>query len=489
MTRSAVSSVVIFLIAGHMVMAGEQSSRIPVTVDPRVELMSVIFRLAGNPEYNQGKVPSYVQDVDRSFGSFQDHAAVKLARELRSKDSISYDAVMGMAVHVTDAFALQERVPFSPRPESLDSRWTTEAAREFLTLARQFVKDTQFKDFIDKHQDLYQVTARRAQDVLNKNAHLEWFDRFFGERKSADFHLVLGMLNGGQCYGAHLTGADGKEDLYSVLGVWAVDAQGQPTFSADIVSTVVHEFTHSYTNALVDRFAKDLQPAGEKLFALVGPEMKKQAYGNWRTLMYESLNRACGLRHTLAFDGSAAVKKAIDYENSRSFYWVGELTDVLAQYDTQPRKYKDLAEFFPQITAFFNDYARNADAKMAAIKQKKEQEVQNLRDKGPRIVSMIPANGTQDVDPNLKAIVVTFDRPMRDKTWSVVTLDASRVPRITGSLGYDAARKVFTAPVKLEPGREYVFGLNAEQYLNFRSEDGIALAPVVVRFKTRPTAK
>jgi hypothetical protein len=489
MTRRVSSSVVILLIAGHMVTAGEQNARIRVTVDPRVELMSIIFHLAGNPEYNQGNVPSYVQDVDRSFGSFRDHAAVRLARELRSKNGVTYDAVMGMAVHVTDGFALQERVPFSPRPESLDSRWATESAREFLTLARQFVKDTPFRDFIDKHQDLYQVATRRAQDVLDKNAHLEWFDQFFGERKNADFHLILGMLNGGECYGPHFTGADGRENLYSVLGVWAVDAQGQPTFSADIVSTVVHEFTHSYTNALVDRFAKELRPAGEKLFALVDPEMKRQAYGNWKALMYESLNRACGLRYTLAFDGSAAMKKAVDYENSRSFYWVGELADVLARYDTQPRKYKDLAEFFPQVVAFFNEYARNADAKIAAIKQKKEQAVRDVQDKGPRIVSMIPANGAEDVDPNLKAIVVTFDRPMRDRSWSVVTLDASRFPKISGSLRYDATRKVFTAPVTLEPGKEYVFGLNAERYFGFRSQEGISLASVVVRFKTKATVK
>ena len=92
---------------------------------------------------------------------------------------------------------------------------------------------------------------------------------------------------------------------------------------------------------------------------------------------------------------------------------------------------------------------------------------------------MVPANGAEDVDPNLKAIVVTFDRPMRDKSWAVVTLgSAERVPKSAGPVGYDAARKVFTMPVELEPGKEYVFGLNAERYLGFRSEEGIPLAPV-----------
>ena len=39
-----------------------------VIVDPRVELMSVIFRLAGNPEYNQARVKSYAQDAENLFG-------------------------------------------------------------------------------------------------------------------------------------------------------------------------------------------------------------------------------------------------------------------------------------------------------------------------------------------------------------------------------------------------------------------------------------
>jgi uncharacterized protein Usg len=183
------------------------------------------------------------------------------------------------------------------------------------------------------------------------------------------------------------------------------------------------------------------------------------------------------------------LQKAVAYETSRSFYWVGDLAEVLGEYDTQPKKYSDLAQFFPRIVAFFNDYARNADAKLGAVlrenKEKQEKQLQEWREKGPKIVAMVPANGVQDVDPNLKAIVVTFDRPMRDKSWAVVTFVRDQFPKISGPVGYDAARQVFTAPVQLQPGKEYLFGLNAEKFLGFYSEAGIPLAPVVVRFKTR----
>ena len=33
--------------------------RIEARVDPRIELMSTVFRLAGSPEYSRGAVPAY----------------------------------------------------------------------------------------------------------------------------------------------------------------------------------------------------------------------------------------------------------------------------------------------------------------------------------------------------------------------------------------------------------------------------------------------
>jgi len=480
-----------WLLLGSPVAAQAQASpRITVTVDPRVELMSILFRLAGNGEYTQGRVPSYVQDVEGHFGRFRNHPAVKRAQKLRQTRGIGFNAPMGLAVHATDAVSLQERIPLSPLPDSLDPRWTPKNAREFLALARQFVEETGFQGFFDQHQPLYQASVRRMQEVLDKHAHMDWFDDFFGPRKGADFHVVLGLLNGGCCYGARLKRPEGQEDLYSVLGVWMVDSEGQPTFPTSVIPTVVHEFTHSYTNALVDQFAKDLKGPGEKIFSFVGAAMRKQAYPDWKTLMYESLNRACGLRYVLATAGPLAMQNGAIQENARSFYWVGELADVLGEYDTKCRQYSDLAQFFPRIAAFFEEYAKNADTKLGAIQANQEKQRQQWREKGPKIIAMIPANGAQDVDPNLRAIVITFDRPMRDKCWAVVTLGSpEQHPKSNGPVGYDAARKVFTMPVQLASGKEYVFGLNTEPYLGFHSEEGIPLAPLVVRFKTRQAEK
>ena len=208
-----------------------------------------------------------------------------------------------------------------------------------------------------------------------------------------------------------------------------VDAQGQPKFTPDVVPIVLHEFTHSYTNPLVDQFAHQLQGPAGKICPLVADAMRKQAYAGWRALMVESVNRACVLRYILATEGPRAMQKAIAYEKSRSFYWVGELAEVLGEYDAESRKYGDLAQFFPRIIAFFDDYARNVDTKLGFLKAEQERKLEEQKERGPKIVAMVPANGAQDVDPGLQALVVTFDRPMRDQGWAVVTFSPGPVPQ------------------------------------------------------------
>jgi hypothetical protein len=100
-------------------------------------------------------------------------------------------------------------------------------------------------------------------------------------------------------------------------------------------------------------------------------------------------------------------------------------------------------------------------------------------------VSLVPANEASDVDPRLKSIVVTFDRPMKPGYIAVIRLDANRFPGVTDQVSFDAKQTVLTIPVELEPNREYVLGLNAEETLVMQDEQGNPLAPVVIRFKTR----
>jgi hypothetical protein len=441
-------------------------------VEPRVELLSLIFRLAGNPEYTRGRVPAYLKDADDHFIAFRDHPAVGLARRLRQERGVSYDACMSMAVHLDLSNNLQARLPFAPWPEGLDERWGATGASNFVTAARQFVKETGFRDFTQKHAALYGTTEKRLRALIEKEAHLEWFGSFFGARPQATFTLVPALFNGGNCYGPHFRSPAGAEELFCILGVWQVDVEGSPEFTPDMLETVVHEFCHSYANPLVDRHLKELQKAGDALFEGVASRMRAQAYGDGSTMLRESMVRACVVRYVLRHSGPEAGKREIEAQKRRGFLWMQELAEALGDYEAHRDRFPTLDAFAPRLVSFFSDYSKDFASKQAALATRQ-----------PKLVCIIPASGALNVDPGLKEIRVTFDRPMSDGSWSMCG-GGDHFPASGGQAAYDAARTTWVSPVKLKPGWDYEFSLNCESYRGFRSAEGVPLEPVPIHFRT-----
>lgn len=438
-------------------------------VDPRVELMSTIFRLSGAREYNQpGARSPYSQAVDAHFGPFRDHPVVRAARSLRARCGISYDAVMSMAVHLEDTRTLQERTPFDQKPERLDGRWTVGDARDFLEKAREFVADTHFNDFQAQQKELFRAASERMTAFLARRGYVEWFDAFHGSRPQARFQVIIGMLNGPCNYGCSVVLPGGEEEICPVIGASHFDEEGVPTFDDSVAGTVVHELCHPYTNPLVDSHADQLENAGRRIFAHCRETMEAQAYSNWQTMLRETLVRACVVRYLRAADGDAAAAAEIQRQRGRGFRWVGDVAAALGDYEKDREQYPDLASFMPRLAQVLETCA---------------DQVEEQASRAPRVVSMTPENGDTDVDPALKEIRVVFDRPMRDQSWSVVG-GGEHFPETTGPCRYDEERKVFILPVGLRPEWEYQFWLNRGQYASFVSEEGYPLESVAVTFRT-----
>ncbi|MCP4710615.1 MAG: DUF4932 domain-containing protein [Planctomycetes bacterium] len=345
--------------SGEILVDPNDGPSMVVKVDERVELISIIYRLAGNPEYGQGRVRSYIKDIEEHFNPVRDHEVVKLAQQLRRARGVSYDAPMGLAIHLVDAKELKEKVSFDEWPTGLDKRWQLAEVREFLEKARAFVKDGEFKKFFDEHQELYEISEARAQKVIDDEAHLEWFGEFFGEQKNAKFYLYLGMVNGGACYGPRFIAGD-QEEFYCILGVWksGLLGLGKPVFDASMLDTVVHEFCHSYVNRHVYAHEAELKEAGEKLFGMVQQRMKRMAYGSWPTMMHESVVRASVVRYLQEYQGEAAAEAQIKREIGNGFLWMRELAELLGEYEEERDEYETFEAFFPKVIEFFVEYSK-----------------------------------------------------------------------------------------------------------------------------------
>jgi hypothetical protein len=345
---------------------GEESNQkkanrsISVNVDPRVELMSIIFRLAGNPEYNRSQFFSYIGDIETHFGQFKEHPVVKLAKQLRNSKGVGFDAVMSMAIYIKDINDFNLLVPFDSLSNTLDSRWDKQNIVDFLDKAEQFARESKFIEFFNAHKSMYDKATEQFSLMMDKESHLEWFDEFFGARPGAEFYIYLGMTNGPSNYGPKIKLA-GKEKYYCVLGAWKISMLGfgEPRFDKSMLPTIIHEFCHSYTNPIVDVHESEIENAGKRIYALVENQMKRNAYGYWLIVMRESMVRACVVRYMAKNEGPDSAKAQIKSDISRGFLWMQELSDLLIEYDEHRDEYPTLDDFFPKVIEFFNNYNKN----------------------------------------------------------------------------------------------------------------------------------
>lgn len=101
-------------------------------------------------------------------------------------------------------------------------------------------------------------------------------------------------------------------------------------------------------------------------------------------------------------------------------------------------------------------------------------------------ISASPTEFSNDVDPSVTEIKVTFDREMADKSWSWTRDAKDTFPETTGEPSYDANRKTCTLPVKLEPGKVYWVGLNyPPRYMGFQGKAGEIAKSHIVLFATK----
>lgn len=440
-----------------------------VEVRPQVELVTLVARLAGFEEFAMANSRSpYASAIEAHFAHLADHPVLEHLRALRRERGVSYDALASLAVHLGPLPDLAELVPFDAAPERLDARWGDQA-RVFVEHLRDFARAGHASEFFAGQRTFYAEVEARLRARLATSPALPWFDSFFGQRPGARYVAIAGLLCGGGNYGVGVRGvAQGAEEITPVFGCWKFDAEGVPVFDRAYLPTFVHELCHSYTNPIVDRQLALLEPLGQRLFAARPTQMQRQGYSNGRTVLYETFVRACVVRCRADTEGAKGGDEQARYETQRHFTWVPALAEALREYQADRERYPTLEAFVPRL-------AEVLEAQLPALEAS--------RPPAPVLLASSPEDGAREVSPALAELTFTFDRPMRDQAWSV-TGSAQDLPEIIGSPRYDAARRVLTLPVRLEPGRTYRVGLNSAAYQAFQSREGVPLEPCVVIFTT-----
>ncbi len=343
-------------------MACSKKNKIEISIipeiDERVELMSILSRIADYEEYSDSTYIDYVTQIEDYFGTFTDSKAVLTLRSLRDSTNLAYDGIMKMAVNLD--IRKNELQPIE-NISDLDDRWPSEVAERFYKELNDFYKSSQFHKWFSSNNDMYRDILSKANEIAEVNK--SWFNDFFGYKNPQKFRLVLGLGNGYGNYGPSSTNND-NTTIYAIIGIGDVDETGVPMFYKDeILPTVIHEFLHSYINPFTRLNGPKLIPSGEVIYKATTTEMNKLAYGDGETVINESLVRACVI-HYMIDNGTSKDEVVFEkiYNKKIGFYWIDELTNSLSSYKLNRTNYSTFSDYTSNVAKFFETIASKSSS-------------------------------------------------------------------------------------------------------------------------------
>ena len=445
-------------------------------VDERVELMSIVFRLAESPEYNQKYAEKYIADINSHFGTYKNHPVVLLAKKLRETHGVSFDAVMSMAVRLEKKGSRYHLI--KENQNGLDQRWTNEDAQKFILLLNDFYKKSNFSKFFKSHSQDYTYVENKFAEEL-KDFDEGWYSKFYGKEAEEDYKIIIGYGNGGGNYGPKINETGAKKTVYAIMGLWKFDDNNQPVIDGkNYISTLIHEFNHSFVNYILDEKYKDneeLKNAGQILIEKQRKIMEDQAYSEWHTLINESIVRAAVINYMKDHNFTdEEIKESNIIQEFRGFLWTPQLTELFDDYSKKRDEYKTFESFYPEIIKFFTKASANIDL----LKE-------NYFNNQPKIISVEPfSNNAQNVDIKTKQIIINFSEPLDTKGHSINLGEGgiNTMPLSPNKIEYiNNGKSLSLGLIDLQPDKEYEFILTGKK---IRNKKGYPIDNYTIKFKT-----
>lgn len=197
------------------------------------------------------------------------------------------------------------------------------------------------------------------------------------------------------------------------------------------------------------------------------------AYRTPKMMMIETVNRAINCVYVKDRFDEKTVQYALSEEYDNGFLMVEPLyRSILTE-----RRRNGSSWTFEQGRERWIETLNSAEV-YRIIDEFKERQA-----KAPKIISTFPALGKTNVDPALTEIEITFDKPMRDNSWSICQANPTLYPKIN-QVSYDESCTVLTVQVELEPERDYLMWFNFRKHKNFTSTDEHPLEDTQYWFRT-----
>ncbi len=439
------------------------ASTMPVAFNEGVDLMAMLWHLAGDRTYNQCKVTAYIAQADAYFAPYKEHPAVVKAREYYQQ-GLGYDAVAGYGLHLT--LSPQGHVGFNELMNGCSdgsfSRWSKQQQYEMLPLVEDFYNTSRFHEWYMSTVSV-QNEAIQAFKKVTEQLDMPWICDFFGHKlQGTQFQIVLSILCGVNNYGCSTTLTNGDELLSPVISCCMENDDGSLYYNPDVVlPIVVHEFCHAYCNPLNAMYEKYMQKTVNAVYELQKEKLVPMAYTTPKIMLDETFVRSCVIRYQLAHDSALSANKLLAEPMNMGFVLASDMVAALGKYEQQRSKYPAMKNFMPAYVKAVNAFPYKQLAKIMAHAAKNNATYTcNIKDGDTQVPS-----GEFDM-------VITFSKPV----CPTISLGYGREKGQFISLAYgmssvswDDSGTVLTVTLDLEPHTTYSFSILGQ---NYKTTDG-----------------
>ena len=343
-------------------------------VSETVELLSILSRTAGSPEYNMDMGGKYTEDVEAWFSQYKDHPIISCFQDLQQNYGIYYNAPISLAVNLEIEGG---KIKMVGKKELLDDRWMNvdpNQFNEFIAKLNEFYTDTRFHEFFQQHQEFYKDVLRQYETNVMQYFNQDWYARFYGTEPGEIFRIIVGFTNGGQNYGANREVPGKPSESFAICGYWVHPQMGSvldPENAKQMAApTLIHEFNHSFVNPLIEteKNAALMGDIPQRLLEQNSNMMAQQAYGVGNTVFNESVVRAATIIYMMENGYSPEdVQSELVSHIARGFKWMPELVAALRDYNANRGKYPTLNDFYPQVAKVLRNYLNTEDKRIDKV--------------------------------------------------------------------------------------------------------------------------
>lgn len=432
---------------------------IPVGFDERADLMSLICRAAGANEYSTCYFDEYVNNLQPYIK--ETDKVVQLMQQYRNETGISYDAVADFAFHlkISENGKLTLDDAFQ---DGIDERWTEEQKQNFLVALNEYYAKSNFRQGYMKNAEIQKKAETAFERDVCQKINLEWFDKFFGANNNPQFRIILSILNGPSNYGCNAQMKDGSFLLSPFIGCCSVDSLGEPVYRANaVLPIVIHEFCHAYCNPQIERFWTDMKVKADEVYYANALTLTQMAYGNAKTMMYETFVRSCVIRYFLNHYPQVSVDDLL--AEDADFYLTRTMVESLGKYEQNREQYPTIESYMPQLINDINQF----NLKNFLKEQKKDLKA------NAHVVKCSIKNGAKNVPFGKIEMKITFSKPMQQMialgygNSDGVFLEFDK--NIESTFTWSGDGKTTTIYLDLQPNTHYSFSILGGLY---RTQDG-----------------